>query len=104
MFRMGPVAVTVNPIKLSSAEDGNEELEERNIDNSQEIDTQEQQTEAIISSSQKVPMDIKQEEPRTPPQTSPGPSPESAVNQNTMVTRHNTRPLRERRDTGCLRA
>ena len=42
MFRMGPVAVTVNPIKLSSAEDGNEELEERNIDNSQEIDTQEQ--------------------------------------------------------------
>ena len=96
-FRMGPVPVPDNQIELSSAEDREEESEERDIDNSQEMHTQGPKSEAVMSSPQKVPKDITQEEPKTPPQISPGPSQGSAVKQNKAVTRHKTRPLRERR-------
>ena len=104
---MGPVAVPKNLIELSSAEDHEEESEERDINNSQEIDTS--QPEAIMTSPQKKPKDIKWEEQKTPPLTKPGPRYGSAVKHNTTVTRHNTRPIRSVShlsswETGCLRA
>ena len=49
-----------------------------------------------------MPMNIKIEEEKTPPQTSLGPTQGSATSQNTAITRHNTRPLRDRRQPKFL--
>ena len=95
---MGSVPVLENPIKLASTEDGEDQSEETDKANTREMDTQKPQpSEAIKSSPQYVPMDIKQEEQKTLPQISSGPSQGNNLKHDTTVTRHTTRPLRERR-------
>ena len=95
----GEVPVPTNPIDLSSTEDGENEPRKTDKANSQEMETQEPQSscanghksgrakDAVIHS----------------PQTISCPNQGSVIKQDTTVTRHNIRPLRERRPPKFLR-
>ena len=85
-------------IELSSGENCRVETDENENNISQKMGTQEPQpTEAELSSPRVMPMDIKEEGEKTPPQTSSGTTQETGSKQNRMVTRHKTRPLRDLR-------
>ena len=87
-LRTETTVISASPIELSYGEKGRDETDEND---------KPQSTEAELSSPRVMPMGIKEEGEKTPPQTSSVTTQETGSKQNRTVTRHKTRLLRDLR-------